>query len=282
MFNAGARPQRLLMASTGTKDPKLSDILYIQSLAAPLTVNTMPEATLKAFADHGQIGPLLSADGGDCEAVLKMFREAGIDIDALAARLQDEGAKSFVKSWNDLLECIASKGEMLRKSGLNRAGRARLLPSRKCGESVPRFARLGGSLALPAIPPELLREALMQVLVVDVGGTHVKILVSGNETPRKFDSGPTMTAEQMVAGVLRAADGWNFERRSRSDIPARCFVVGRLRNRTTSGAVGSVSTTRRPSAAPSNSLTTPPCKPWEVAKAGRCFSSAWERGSVRR
>ncbi len=117
VFNAGARPQRLLMASTGTKDPMLSDILYIKSLAAPLTVNTMPEPTLKAFADHGQIGPILSADGGDCEAVLAEFRKAGINIDALAAQLQDEGAKSFVKSWNELLECIASKSESLMMTG---------------------------------------------------------------------------------------------------------------------------------------------------------------------
>jgi transaldolase len=117
VFNAGARPQRLLMASTGTKDPKLPDILYVQSLAAPLTVNTMPEGTLKAFADHGQIGPPLAADGGDCEEVLAAFSRAGIDVVALAAQLQDEGAKSFVKSWNELLECIASKGESLKKAG---------------------------------------------------------------------------------------------------------------------------------------------------------------------
>ena len=96
-FNAGARPQRLLWASTGTKDPKASDVLYIKALAAPFTVNTMPEATLKALADHGEIGPMLPADGGDCEDVLAQFAEAGIDLDALAAQLQDEGAKSFVK-----------------------------------------------------------------------------------------------------------------------------------------------------------------------------------------
>ena len=108
-FNAGARPQRLLWASTGTKDPKASDVLYIQALAAPFTVNTMPEATLKAFADHGEIGPMLPADGGDCEDVLARFAEAGIDVDALAARLQDEGTTSFVRSWEDLMGVIASK-----------------------------------------------------------------------------------------------------------------------------------------------------------------------------
>jgi len=107
-FNYGARPQRLLMASTGTKDPEASDVLYIEGLAAPHTINTMPENTLNAFADHGAVGPLLSADGGDCEAVLARFTEAGIDIDALAARLQDEGAASFVKSWNELIEVISS------------------------------------------------------------------------------------------------------------------------------------------------------------------------------
>ena len=101
-YNAGARPQRLLWASTGTKDPKASDVLYVKALAAPFTVNTMPEGTLKALADHGEIGTILPADGGDCEEVLAQFAKAGIDVDALAAQLQDEGAKSFVKSWNDL------------------------------------------------------------------------------------------------------------------------------------------------------------------------------------
>ena len=114
--NAGARPQRLLWASTGTKDPHASDVLYVKALAAPFTVNTMPEATLKALADHGEIGALLPADGGDCEAVLSQFDEAGIDVDALAARLQDEGAKAFVKSWNDLLAVIASKSAALAKA----------------------------------------------------------------------------------------------------------------------------------------------------------------------
>ena len=116
IFNAGARPQRLLMASTGTKDPKASDILYVKGLAAPLTVNTMPEATLKAFADHGEVVAVLSADGGDCEAVLAQFAKAGVDIDALAARLQDEGAASFVKSWNELMQVIASKSAVLKKA----------------------------------------------------------------------------------------------------------------------------------------------------------------------
>src|SRR5262250_1801462 len=98
-FNAGARPQRLLWASTGTKDPKASDVLYIKALAAPFTVNTMPEATLKALADHGELGSIMAADGGDCEATLEQFANAGIKVDALAAQLQADGAKSFVKSW---------------------------------------------------------------------------------------------------------------------------------------------------------------------------------------
>jgi len=113
-FNAGARPQRLLWASTGTKDPKASDVLYISALAAPLTVNTMPEATLKALADHGQVGAILPEDGGDCEEVLAQFARAGIDAGALATQLQDEGAKSFVKSWNDLMAVIAAKTEVLQ------------------------------------------------------------------------------------------------------------------------------------------------------------------------
>jgi transaldolase len=114
--NAGARAQRLLWASTGTKDPNASDTLYIKALAAPFTVNTMPEGTLKAFKDHGEIGDILALDGGDCEAVLASFAKAGIDIDALALRLQEEGAASFVKSWNDLMACIDSKSHALRKA----------------------------------------------------------------------------------------------------------------------------------------------------------------------
>jgi transaldolase len=116
MYNAGARPQRLLWASTGTKDPRLSDTLYVKALAAPFTVNTMPEATLKALADHGELGETLPADGGDCEEVLNRFDRAGIDIDALAARLQDEGAKAFSKSWSELMAVIASKREALNRT----------------------------------------------------------------------------------------------------------------------------------------------------------------------
>ena len=115
-FNVGARPQRLLWASTGTKDPKASDILYVKALAAPFTVNTMPEGTLKALAEHGQLGSILPPDGGDCEEVLAQFGKAGMDIDALAGQLQDEGAKSFVKSWNELLECIDSKSSAIKKA----------------------------------------------------------------------------------------------------------------------------------------------------------------------
>jgi transaldolase len=116
-FNSGARPQRLLWASTGTKDPKASDVLYIKALAAPFTVNTMPEGTLKALADHGQLDTILPADGGDCEQVLAQFAKAGIDVDTLAAQLQDEGAKSFVKSWNDLMGVISSKSAAIKKAG---------------------------------------------------------------------------------------------------------------------------------------------------------------------
>jgi transaldolase len=117
IYNAGARPQRLLWASTGTKDPKASDVLYIKGLAAPFTVNTMPEGTLKALADHGDLGTILPADGGDCEEVLTQFAKAGIDADALAAQLQDEGAKSFVKSWNELMAVIASRSAALEEAG---------------------------------------------------------------------------------------------------------------------------------------------------------------------
>ena len=158
VYNAGARPQRLLWASTGTKDPKASDILYIKALAAPFTVNTMPEGTLKALADHGEIGPILPADGGDCEEVLAQFAKAGIDVDALAAQLQDEGAKSFVKSWNELMAVIASKSAALEAAV---------------------------SLKVRAVQGDA-----MNVLVVDVGGTHVKILATGTER----------TAEVSVSG----------------------------------------------------------------------------------
>jgi transaldolase len=113
IYNEGARPQRLLWASTGTKDPKASDVLYVKALAAPFTINTMPEGTVKALADHGDIGELLPADGGDCEAVLAQFAKAGVEVDALAARLQEEGAKSFVSSWNELMEVISAKSTAL-------------------------------------------------------------------------------------------------------------------------------------------------------------------------
>jgi transaldolase len=115
-LNFGARPQRLLWASTGTKDPKASDVLYVKALAAPFTVDTMPDNTLKALADHGEIGPVLPVDGGDCEKVLAQFTAAGFDVDALAAELQDEGAKSFVKSWNDLMAVIDSRSAALKKA----------------------------------------------------------------------------------------------------------------------------------------------------------------------
>ena len=116
VFNAGARPQRLLWASTGTKDPSASDTLYIKELAAPFTVNTMPEGTLKALADHGSLGGLLTPDGGDSEEVLARFAKAGIDVGALAAQLQDEGAKSFVSSWRELMDVIVSKNAALDKA----------------------------------------------------------------------------------------------------------------------------------------------------------------------
>ncbi len=111
LASQGASPQRLLWASTGTKNPKASDTLYITALAAPDTVNTMPEATLLAFADHGQVPRALPVDGGDCETVLAAFARAGIDAGKLAEQLQREGAGAFVKSWNDLLSCIQSKAQ---------------------------------------------------------------------------------------------------------------------------------------------------------------------------
>jgi transaldolase len=109
LLNEGARAQRLLWASTGTKDPNASDTLYIEAFASPFTVNTMPEPTLLAFADHGEVGDLLAADGGNAEQVLEEFGDAGIAVDALAARLQEEGKTSFNKSWGELLKSIESQ-----------------------------------------------------------------------------------------------------------------------------------------------------------------------------
>ena len=117
LLNVGARSQRLLWASTGTKDPKASDVLYVKSLAAPHSVNTIPEKTLLALADHGEIGAMLPHDGGDAEEVLDRFTQAGVDLDALAADLQREGAAAFVKSWDDLLACLLEKSATLRRAG---------------------------------------------------------------------------------------------------------------------------------------------------------------------
>jgi len=116
LLNFGARSQRLLWASTGTKDPKAPDVLYVKSLAAPHTINTMPEKTLHALADHGEIGRMLAPDGGDAEMELAEFGKAGIDTEALAEQLQREGADAFVKSWDDLLACIKDKSAALRKA----------------------------------------------------------------------------------------------------------------------------------------------------------------------
>ena len=109
LMNEGARPQRLLWASTGTKDPDASDTLYIEAFASPFTVNTMPEPTLHAFADHGEVTDLFPKDGGNAEQVLAEFAEAGIDVAALATRLQEEGKESFNKSWEELLKSIESQ-----------------------------------------------------------------------------------------------------------------------------------------------------------------------------
>jgi transaldolase len=117
LANQGARPQRFLFASTGTKDPDASDVLYIEAFAAPFTINTMPDKTLLAFAEHGKVGEPLPADGGDAEAVLAEFAAAGIELGALPTRLQHEGAEAFDASWKDMLRSTASKGEKLAATG---------------------------------------------------------------------------------------------------------------------------------------------------------------------
>jgi transaldolase len=114
LANLGARPQRLLFASTGTKDPKASDVLYIGALAAPNTVNTMPEETLLAFGQHGRIGGAIPRDGADCEDVVAEFGRVGINVPKLGTDLQSEGAKSFVDSWQDLLKAIETKSKALK------------------------------------------------------------------------------------------------------------------------------------------------------------------------
>ena len=113
LANAGARPQRLLYASTGTKDPDASDILYVAGLASPNTVNTMPEGTLLALADHGEIGDVLPRDGGSQAQRLATYAEAGIDVEAVGKKLQDDGADSFVSSWSSLMERLGAKAEAL-------------------------------------------------------------------------------------------------------------------------------------------------------------------------
>jgi len=113
LANQGARPQRLLWASTSTKDPSASDVLYVEALAAPFTINTMPEQTLLAFANHGQVGALMPADGGDADQVIVELAEAGLDFEMLASDLQRQGAEAFDESWRSLLACIGGKAAQM-------------------------------------------------------------------------------------------------------------------------------------------------------------------------
>jgi transaldolase len=115
LAEAGARKQRLLWASTGTKDPDASDTLYVEALAAPGTIDTLPEKTLKAFQDHGEVGDVMPEDGGDSGRVLAEFEDQGVKLGALAARLQEEGTQAFEDSWDDLLKSIETKSAELRK-----------------------------------------------------------------------------------------------------------------------------------------------------------------------
>ena len=114
LANYGVHPQRLLWASTGTKDPQASDYLYVKALAAPNTVNTMPEATLLKFGEHGELGRILSSGGGESDEVVYTLERQGIDMGALAAQLQKEGAESFVKSWDEMMDVVAKKAQALK------------------------------------------------------------------------------------------------------------------------------------------------------------------------
>lgn len=114
LAKAGARPQKLLWASTGTKDPQASDVLYVELLAAPNTINTMPEETLLAFVDHGRVGALLPPDGAGADELLREFADAGVDVAALAAKLQKDGAEAFSASWRSLLERLSDRAQELR------------------------------------------------------------------------------------------------------------------------------------------------------------------------
>jgi transaldolase len=113
LAQAGAHPQRLLWASTGTKDPAAPDTLYVEALVAPGTIDTIPEKTLLAFADHGKVGTALPVDGGDAEAVIGEIRRQGIDVETLAARLQHEGAGAFTRSWQTMLSRIEERRAQL-------------------------------------------------------------------------------------------------------------------------------------------------------------------------
>ena len=156
LANEGARPQRLLFASTGTKDPDASDALYVEALAAPFTINTMPDKTLLAFADHGEVGDPLPADGGDAEQVLAEFEAAGVDVAELAARLQREGAEAFDKSWNELHAVDRREEPQARRDRMSRARSARepaAQPAERSPGNATRNDRTGAHGRQHGAPP---------------------------------------------------------------------------------------------------------------------------------
>ena len=252
-YNAGARPQRLLWASTGTKDPKASDILYIKALAAPFTVNTMPEGTLKALADHGEIGALLPADGGDCEEVLARFAKAGIDVDAPgrpASGRRRQVVRKIVErpDERDRVQERRAHEPALRSLEVRRLGFPHECPGRRCRRHARQDPGDRASTTPRKIPV----------------GTDADAQTDGRrrQEARRVAGSMTLVSIGYPGPVLRQ--------------PARC---GATQPRAPDG---SGSTSKTHSAIRSSSSTMRQCRRSEVTRAGKCSFSAWAPAWDRR